>query len=345
LEKYAADAVTEAVRPKIDPRRLPAFFRRPRVRVGAVVAIAAAVGLIIWLIVGGSGGGNSTSRKSRPVAVSISGLHTLAVAVPSPIYWVGPVPGVTYELTNTQSGRVYIRYLPAGVNVGSHKPYLTIATYPLAGAYAATQRAAAQKGAVRIAVQAGAIAFYNKSRPVSVYFAQQGSDNQVEIYDPSPARARSVVAAGRVQAVVDKSAAQPTAASVKRLRTLAATLNHPVYWLGEKPGYTYELTQTASGRIFIRYLPKGVAVGASKPYLTVATYPFPGALAAVERSAKGSGAVTIKLAGGGLGVVDAAYPKSVHLAYAGSAYQVEVFDPSPARARQIVASGQVHPVR
>ena len=81
---------------------------------------------------------------------------------------------------------------------------------------------------------------------------------------------------------------------------------------------------------------------AGKPYLTVATYPFPGAFAAIEAVAKGK---AMKLSGGGLAVVDAGYPKSVHLAYPSVDYQVEVFDPSPARARKAVASGRVQAVR
>ena len=93
--------------------------------------------------------------------------------------------------------------------------------------------------------------------------------------------------------------------------------------------------------MFIRYLPSGVAPGAKRPYLTVATYPFPGAFAAVRRTAAKNPTGTIRLSGGGLAVVDAGYPKSIHVAYPGVPYQVEVFDPSPARARAIVSSGKV----
>ena len=43
-------------------------------------------------------------------------------------------------------------------------------------------------------------------------------------------------------------------------------------------------------------------------------------------------------------MVDKSYPKSIHLAYPGSDYQVEVFDPSAAAARALVSSGQVEPI-
>ena len=74
----------------------------------------------------------------------------------------------------------------------------------------------------------------------------------------------------------------------------------------------------------------------------MATYPFPGAYAAVAKTAKG--AARIGLAHGGVASVDDAYPKSIHLAFPGVSYQVEVFDPSPSISRKLVASGAIRPV-
>ena len=50
---------------------------------------------------------------------------------------------------------------------------------------------------------------------------------------------------------------------------------------GSAPGGTppIELIRASGGKIIIRYLPRGVEVGSPKPYLSVATYPFPGAFA------------------------------------------------------------------
>jgi len=141
--------------------------------------------------------------------------------------------------------------------------------------------------------------------------------------------------------VVAQTASGAVALRPAGLSALAATLGHPIYWLGRKPGVTYELARTDAGAVFIRYLPSGVAPGTKRPYLTVATYPFPGALAAVKRTAARNPTGTIRLSGGGLAVVDAGYPKSIHVAYPGVPYQVEVFDPSPARARAVVSSGKV----
>jgi hypothetical protein len=149
---------------------------------------------------------------------------------------------------------------------------------------------------------------------------------------------------GEPAPVVDKTGPGAVAVSPAGLSALAATLGHPIYWLGRKPGVTYELARTGAGAVFVRYLPSGVAPGAKRAYLTIATYPFRGAFAAVRRTAARNPKGTIRLSGGGLAVVDAGYPKSIHVAYPGVPYQVEVFDPSPARARAIVSSGTVKAV-
>ena len=307
--------------------------------------MAALIGVVLWLTVGQSGGSSSGANGVvKPVAVSAAGLRTLATVVPSPIYWAGPLPRMRYELSRTTAGGVYVRYLPKGVHAGAKARYLTIATYPVANAFAVTQRAARLKRAVPIAAGSGTVAFYNASRPQSIFYAQSGSEYQVEVYSPSAGQARQLVSSGQVVPAggnAQGNAARPTAASAQKLRLLAGTLGHPFYWLGAKPGYTYELTRTPNRSIFVRYLPHGVAVGARTPYLTVATYPLAGALQAVERAASQTGSAKIKLARGGIAVVDAGYPKSIHLAFPGSSYQVEVFDPSPARALQVVTSGQV----
>jgi hypothetical protein len=134
----------------------------------------------------------------------------------------------------------------------------------------------------------------------------------------------------------------PVALSSAGLRTLARAVGQPIYWDGPKPGYMYELRRTSNGNVYVRYLPPGVKAGApGAKYLIVATYPFRNALNALKAVANGG---QIKLPGGGIAAVDASYPQSVHLAFPGVGYQVEVYDPSPTRARRIALSGHVRPV-
>src|SRR5256714_6482316 len=135
------------------------------------------------------------------------------------------------------------------------------------------------------------------------------------------------------------------AASAQELAALPTTVRHPVYWAGPKRGFTYELTRTPGGRIYLRSLPAGVAVGSNQPkYLTIGTYPLKNALVAVRRIAKRLHVSAIGVNGGGAAVQDTKHPTSVYLAYPGSDYQIEVYDPSPAHGLQLVLSGGIIPL-
>ena len=135
----------------------------------------------------------------------------------------------------------------------------------------------------------------------------------------------------------------PVAASRATLVTFAKALKRPIYWAGPVPGDTYEFTETSAGNIYVRYLPKGVRVGDPRAaFRVVATYPYPGALAALSALAGTKG---VPLQGGGLALASAGYAKSVHMAYPGVAYEIEVFDPVAGKARAIAVSGQVQPIR
>jgi hypothetical protein len=328
---------------------------RPSIRIGAIVALALAAGLVAWFLLRGNGSSNQPVQTTSARAASVDELVSLAASIGHPIFWLGPKSGYTYELTQTQSGKIYIRYLPQGAEVGANKPYLTVATYPFPNAFPALQTQGKAPGAQAFDVSNGGIAVLDRSYPESVHVAYPGVGYQVEVYDPTAGVALHTVSAGQLTHLGTMrtsstttpsapSAPNAKAASVAELKSLSASLDHPIYWAGPKRGYTYELTQTSTGKVFIRYLPKGVQVGAPEPYLTIATYPFPGAFAATQRSAKGKGTDTIKLTGGGLAVVDLQYPKSIHLAFPNANVQVEVFDPSPARTRQVVSSGKIAPL-
>jgi len=134
----------------------------------------------------------------------------------------------------------------------------------------------------------------------------------------------------------------PVAATPSALVTFSKALKRPIYWAGPIPGDTYEFTETRAGNIYVRYLPKGVRVGDPRAaFRVIATYPYPGALAALTALAGKKGQ---RLPGGGLLLPSAGYPKSVHVAYPGVAYEIEVFDPVPGQAHAIALSGQVKPI-
>jgi hypothetical protein len=184
------------------------------VRVGAVIALAAAVAFVAWLLVRNddssksSTGATSTSTQSstlkRPVVIGATAqsLRTLAAVVDHPIYWLGTRAHTTYELTQMPDGKVYIRYLPAGVKVGDRSgTYPLVGTYPVQDGYKAVQTAANESGAHRFKIPQGGLAVVNDAAPNNVYFAYPGTNQQIEVFDPNPTRARRLVARGAVRPI------------------------------------------------------------------------------------------------------------------------------------------------
>jgi hypothetical protein len=169
-----------------------------RLRLGAVIAIAVAAGFIAWLVFKGDDE-PSTPAPSPAVAASVSDLRALAKSVKHPIYWAGRKPGQTYELTQTSSGNIYIRYLPAGVAVGVPRPdYLTVGTYPFRHPAATLQKQAKNKGAIGERLPNGGVLYAAGPRPPNAYFAYPNSDVEIEVFDPKPGRALRLVRSGRI---------------------------------------------------------------------------------------------------------------------------------------------------
>jgi hypothetical protein len=126
-----------------------------------------------------------------PTEASSSDLR--AYASGANVYWAGPPKAGRLEVTRTAKGATFVRYLPAGVQLGDPTSnYTTIATYPQAGAYMAMERAAGAAGAAHLTVGSGELVVWRHSRPTSVYLAYRGRDQLVEVYDPSPRRALSL---------------------------------------------------------------------------------------------------------------------------------------------------------
>lgn len=333
----ASTKAAEQPRPPTASRALPT---RVRFRTAAAVAIAVAVGLILWLTLRDTGSGSGK-------AVSSTDLQKLATSVGHPVFWLGQVDGDTNELTKKSNGTIIVRYLPPGVALGAQGQYWSVATYPFPGAYAGIQRALRAGGATAIKLAHGGLAEYANTNPNNVHAAYPGYAYQVEVFAPG-GQAVALVQAGKLTSFGGPKggvvAPQPKAASPASLKSLAGSLGQPIYWAGPKKGYTYELHRNPNGGLFIRYLPPGVRVGTTKSYLSVATYPFTDAIAGIRRVAKQKGQRTLKLTGGGLAVFNPKIPTDIHLAYPGSNFQVEVFDPA-GKTRQIVASGQITVIR
>jgi hypothetical protein len=167
-------------------------------RVGLAIAVAVAIGLVVWLVAGGSGG-SSSSDGSKPHAATQAELTQLAAKLKHPIYWTGPKAGYTYELTQTEKGNVYVRYLPQGVQVGdSRADFVTVGTYPDTNPMRSVATALKRKGTVRLSAPNGGVAVQDAAHPTSVYLAFPNSSLLLEIFAPNPTAARSIAKSGTV---------------------------------------------------------------------------------------------------------------------------------------------------
>jgi hypothetical protein len=192
----------------VNERSQAAWVRRPDVRIGAVLAVALAVAFVVWLLVRDDDSNSSASGPAQtveaiaPVAASRIRLRNLSAEVGRPIYWAGPRAGDTYELTRTAQDRIYVRYLPSGVPVGTQRAsYTIVGTYPVANAYNVLKALAKKNGEVTFTAPSGGIAVYETAHPTNVYLAYPGSAVQIEVFDPSAAQARSLITSGQVSPV------------------------------------------------------------------------------------------------------------------------------------------------
>jgi hypothetical protein len=164
--------------------RLPAGLRP-----GAVVAIALAIAVGVWLIVR-DGDEDRACAGAAPRAATAQDLRAFAGTAPVPVYWAGPRGGHTYELTETAQCNLFVRYLPDGVSAGDKRPnFTTVGTYPYDDAYETLQALGSRSGSTARRAADGGILVFSDRNPRSVYMAFPRQDYQVEVYDRSPRRA------------------------------------------------------------------------------------------------------------------------------------------------------------
>jgi hypothetical protein len=183
----------------VSSRTIPIpMLRLPQIRIAALLAIGLATFLVGWLVLGGADKKQPSAQPNTVSALSETELREFAASSPNPVYWAGPRAGQTYELFKTQEGRVYVRYLPAGVKVGDPRPqFLTVGTYARANAFAELKRAARAEGAVSRKLPQGGLAVFVSGKS-NIYFGYPDAGYQVEVYAPSPGSARELVLSGQV---------------------------------------------------------------------------------------------------------------------------------------------------
>ena len=208
-------------------------------------------------------GSQSAAAPARSSTAQLSGRNLVALgdSLGRPFYWAGQRDGVSYEFTENADGRIFVRYLPAGVEAGSAEPYLTVATYPVANAYAVTRSAAGQPGAVRLTGKDGAVAFYEKQKPTNVYLAFPRGNVQIELYAPTPGALRELVTGGRIRPVSPVAAQQGDSRAAHlagRAERARLRARPPDLLARADPRTKLELSRSSAGnRIYLRYLPEG----------------------------------------------------------------------------------------
>jgi hypothetical protein len=195
----------------VSEQRDTGWARLSGVRIGAVVALALAAGFVVWLVVRGndddSSGAPTTTQTAAtpevgPVAATPATLRALSDEVGHPVYWVGPRPRRTYELTSTANGRIFIRYLPPGAKVGNRQAeYTIVGTYPVPDALEVLKKLSKRIGEKSVSAPGGGLAVYSIDAPTNVYVAYPRSDVQIEVFDPRAKQALRLATSGRLAPV------------------------------------------------------------------------------------------------------------------------------------------------
>ena len=232
-----------------------------RLRIGAVIAVAVAVGFIVWAAIGSGddNGGGDTSSTTPPVVVSYDGLTTLAAALGQPVYWVGPRGGTRYEVQQLPDGTLYVRYLPADVEAGDPGKYLTVATYPMEDAYSVTSGHATAPGIAAAGCRPGRSGLRRQSRTRTACMSRSRARIcRSRSTTRQRGVARGLVSRGAVVSVPTSDVAEAKAVTPRELRQLSASLGQPIYWAGSRPSVTYEVSRTPTARSMCATYPKAL---------------------------------------------------------------------------------------
>ena len=201
LPAKAATTRQRPVRTKPEPAPTPPpSSSRLVLNTARLLGMVAAAAAAVFLLVGTDDDQPEQIRPGVATVVSASALAELVAARETQVYWAGRIGSRELELTTTPDG-TFLRYLVAGAAAGAAKPTLTVATYPLAAAYATAKSRAKSEGMTSRQIAGGGIAVWSREQPTSVYVASRGVPFLVEVYAPSPAEARTLALSGRIRPI------------------------------------------------------------------------------------------------------------------------------------------------
>ncbi len=185
------------------------FQENPRLRWAALAALLLIAAFAVWLFVirddgngGGGSGANVTVSMVGPEEMTTAEVQSFAAAQSIPVYWAGDKGDTALEVTRTEDGSIYVRYLEVGAVAGDPSPdFLTVGSYPIADAYGLTSEISKRDDAIVGRTHDGGLIVTTKERPESVYIAYPDTDVQIEVYDPNGKRSIKLASSGQIVTV------------------------------------------------------------------------------------------------------------------------------------------------
>lgn len=196
--KQTAAVIRDAVPERVEPAPVP----ETPTPVARKRQILPPLGWLLLLFVSLTAAGAMlfVVQWSRSPEQPTAPLAAFAEAQDGPVYWAGTIASRHLELTRTADG-TFVRYLPAGVEAGDSGRALTVATYPLQGAYATATQRAGSRAMISRRISGGGIAVWSKAAPTSVYVAFPRVPHLVEVYAPDADEARRLAFSGHIAPV------------------------------------------------------------------------------------------------------------------------------------------------
>ena len=134
---------------------------------------------------------------------------------------------------------------------------------------------------------------------------------------------------------------EPHIVTEEELRAFG-TKNGPLYWSGPRDDVDYELTYTTDGSVYVRYLPVGTTPGIDdSKFLTVANYVVENGYEELAARGGTEGYSSATTQNGAVILNSASDDRRAYFAFPDVPHQVEVFDPEPGAALELVSDGSI----
>ena len=223
-------------------------------------------------------------------------------------------------------------------------PLTTVGTYQVADALSATEAASKGQGSVPIAVGGGGVGFYGQEQPHERVRRVPGRRLPGGGLRPDSGRSPASRRVGPGYPGPQELRLRPRAAAVSPagLESAATRLGQPIYWAGPETDATYELSQTSEGRVFVRvpaawrcsWRYEAVPNDRHLPFdLCVRGHPRSGEEPRTLRRSSSTTAESL--------CTTRRVARASTSPIRTSNYQIEVFDPTPGNAPELVRSGTI----